>query len=67
MEIASNMRTDDEKNLYCAGVSLVATIDEFIWESIEDRNKAESLLMAVGDAIADKIVPLSIASFISLL
>ena len=31
IEIASNMRTDDEKNLYCAGVSLVAIIDASIW------------------------------------
>ena len=67
IEIASNMRTDDEKNLYCAGVSLVAIIDESIWECIEDKSKAESLLMAVRDIVADKIIPLSITSFISLL
>lgn len=35
MELANGMRTEAEKDLYCAGASLVATIDEFIWECIE--------------------------------
>lgn len=63
MELADGMRTEAEKDLYCAGASLVATIDEFIWESIEDKSKAESLLMAV----TDKIMPLSLASLVSMI
>ena len=67
MELAGGMRTEAVRNLYFAGEALVATINEFIWESIEDKSKAESLLMAVRDIIVDKIMSLSIASFVSLL
>lgn len=67
MELADGMRTEAEKDLYCAGASLVATINEFIWESIEDKSKAESLLMAVTDILTDKIMPLSLASLVSMI
>lgn len=67
MEFAGGMRTEAEKDLYCAGASLVATIDEFIWECVEDKTKAESLLMAVADILVDKIIPLLIASFVSMI
>ena len=67
MEFARGTRTEAEKDLYCAGASLVATIDEFIWECVEDKTKAESLLMAVADILVDKIIPLLIASFVSMI
>lgn len=59
MELADGMRTEAEKDLYCAGASLVATI--------EDKSKAESLLMAVTDILTDKFIPLSLASLVSMI
>lgn len=67
MELADGMRTEAEKDLYCAGASLVATIDEFIWESIEDKTKAKNLLEAITDIFVDTILPLAIKSLNSLL
>lgn len=67
IKLASGMRSEAEKDLYCAGISLVVTIDVFICECIENKTKAENLLMAVTDILVDTILPLAIKSLNSLL